>query len=122
MDKAHAAADLSASARKHAHKGLALAQNKAAQEAKAATKSSAELKVQADRAFHKYLTGMKKEVKNEKHLLKETKFAESAVEKLSIPDSEKAEAARALEEVQAIERKEVSAAKKAVSDAKKLRR
>merc|ERR1719421_1031179 len=120
MDKAHAAAELSSAARKHAHKTVALAQ--AASAAQVATKSTAELKVEADRAFKTYIHGMKKEVKNERALIKETKYAESAVEKLSIPDSEKAAAARALEEVQAIERKEVVATKQAVKQAKKLRR
>merc|ERR1719331_3605276 len=70
MDKAHAAADLSAHT--SAHKTIALAQQKtqATTGAKTAAKSTAELQVQADRAFKKYLTGMKKEVKNEKALLK----------------------------------------------------
>merc|ERR1719217_1087702 len=124
MDKAHAAGELSAAARKGAQKTLTLTQRKAATakaEAKTGAKSTAELQVEADRAFKKYLTGMKKEVKSEKALLKETKYAESAVEQLSIPDSEKDAAAKALEEVQAIEQKEVVAAKQAVKEAKKLR-
>merc|ERR1719247_124570 len=51
MDKAHIAADLSSSARKQAHKGVALTQ-KVAQEAKAATKSTAELQMEANRALN----------------------------------------------------------------------
>merc|ERR1719379_1955596 len=119
MDKAHAAADMSALAHRSAHKKIAFTQSKT--EAKAAVKSTAALQAEADLALSKYVKGMKKEVKNEKALLKETKYAESAVEQLSIPDAEKAAAARALEEVQAIERKEVVAAKQAVKQAKKLR-
>merc|ERR1719240_1117564 len=94
------------------------AESKTNSKATAGAKSSAELKVGADRAFKTWTTGMKKQVKNEKALIKETKYAESAVESLEIPDSEKAAAAQALEEVQAIERKEVVEEKKAVKAAK----
>merc|ERR1719161_1691791 len=121
MDKAHAAADLTVAARKTAHKTVALAQSQAKAKVEATAKSAAELQVEANRALNKYVSGMKREVKNEKALLKETKYAESAVAQLSIPDAEKAAAAKALEEVQAIEKREVVAAKHAVSAAKKLR-
>ena len=118
MDKAHVAASLAPHSH---HKTVALTQNKA--EAKTSAKSGAELQAEANRALKTYVSGMKKEVKSEKALIKETKYAESAVEQLSIPESEKAAAAKALEEVQAIERKEVVAAKQAVKQAKsKLRR
>merc|ERR1719421_1605678 len=113
MDKAHAAADLTVAARKTAHKTVALAQSQAKAKVEATAKSAAELQVEANRALNKYVSGMKREVKNEKALLKETKYAESAVAQLSIPDAEKA-AAKALEEVQAIEKREVVAAKHAV--------
>merc|ERR1719238_234709 len=110
----------------HAPKSVALAQSKATAskaQAEAGAKSAAELKVQADRALKTYIGGMKKEVKSEKALIKETKYAESAVAQLEgIPESEKEAAEEALDKVQAIERKEVVAAKHAVKQAKKLRR